>query len=94
MTTLHAIKDDRQNAQHGGELLRRINAMRAELGELLQEIELHIDDQHQHAKESGDIDEQQRLQECDAYRWHADAKHSLQAGVMFAERAVKQPTTF
>lgn len=65
-----------------------------ELRELLQQIELHLNEQHAHASATRDIGEMQRLQEADPYRWLADAKHSLQAGLMFAERAVTQPTPF
>jgi hypothetical protein len=71
-----------------------VRARAAELRELLQHIELHIDDQHQHAKAASDVDEMQRLQDADPYRWLADAKHSLQSGLMFAERAISQPTSF
>lgn len=64
------------------------------LRELLQRIELHIDDQHQHATATQDVEEMQRLTDADPYRWLADAKHSLQTGMMFAERAIAQPTSF
>ncbi len=75
-------------------LLAEVRASAAKLREVLKLIELHIDDQHAHAQGTGDIDEMERLTEADPYRWLADAKHSLQAGVMFMERAVEQPTTF
>jgi hypothetical protein len=76
------------------ELAYSIQRLGAELRELLQRVELHVDEQHAHAKATADIDEMQRLQDADPYRWLADAKHSLQAGVMFAERAVAQPVGF
>lgn len=76
------------------DLSRALRERATELRELLQRIESHLDEQHQHAKASADIDEMQRLTDADPYRWLADAKHSLQAGVMFAERAVMQPATF
>ena len=66
----------------------------AELRELLKLIELHIDDQHQHARAVADVDEMGRLVDADPYRWLADAKHSLQAGMMFVERAIAQPISF
>lgn len=72
----------------------RLRKKAMELRELLQEIEGHVDDQHQHAKASSDIDEMQRLTDADPYRWIADAKHALSTGIMFAERAVTQPTLF
>lgn len=81
---------DRSN----GDLIEDVRAKAAELRELLQRIELHVDEQHSHARDAADIDEMQRLQDADPYRWLADAKHSLQSGVMFAERAVAQPITF
>ena len=77
-----------------GDLVEDVRAQAEKLRELLQRIELHVDEQHAHAKAAADIDEMQRLQDADPYRWLADAKHSLQAGVMFAERAVAQPIAF
>lgn len=65
-----------------------------ELRWLLRQVETHIDEQHQQAKAVHDIEEMQRLEDADPYRWFADAKHSLQAGFMFLERAVTQSTAF
>lgn len=84
----------RSQPDPGAALIDEVRAASQQLRTLLQQIENHIDDQHQHAKATGDIDEMQRLQDADPYRWHADAKHSLQAGVMFAERALAQPSSF
>lgn len=75
-------------------LIDAVRARSGELAELLKEIELRIDAQHQHAKATADVDEMQRLQLADPYRWLADAKHSLQAGMMFLARSVEQPTAF
>jgi len=71
-----------------------LNRTAIQLRELLQRIEILIDEQHEHAKATHDVDEMQRLTDADPYRWIADAKHSLQAGIMFAQRAVVQPTGF
>lgn len=68
--------------------------LRSDLRELLQRIELHIDDQHQHAQACQDVDEMQRLADADPYRWLADAKHALQAGMMYLDRALAQPAGF
>jgi len=87
-----ALVDLVQNESSNLRTMLRMRA--AELRELLQRIELHIDDQHQHAKATSDVDEMQRLTDADPYRWLADAKHSLQSGVMFADRALSQPTAF
>lgn len=84
----------RQQPKTEADLIDVVRAKAAELRELLQRIELHVDDQHLHAKSTSDIDEMQRLQDADPYRWIADAKHSLQSGIMFAERALAQPTLF
>lgn len=73
---------------------RLIRTKATELRELLQQIELHLDDQHEHARATSDIDEMQRLQDAEPYRWLADAKHSLQSGLMFADRALTQSTGF
>lgn len=75
-------------------LIHSVRARSNDLAELLKEIELHIDAQHQHAKATADVDEMQRLQLADPYRWMADAKHSLQAGMMFVDRAISQQTAF
>lgn len=80
--------------QQDADLIAVVRAKAGELRELLQRIELQVDEQHQHAKATSDIEEMQRLQDADPYRWLADAKHALQSGVMFAERAVIQPTQF
>lgn len=76
------------------ELIQDITEVRAKLSELMRKIETHVEEQHQHAKATGDIDEMQRLQDADPFRWHADAKHALQTGLMFAVRAVSQSTNF
>lgn len=68
--------------------------LRSDLRELLQRIELHVDDQHQHAKACEDVDEMQRLADADPYRWLADAKQALQAGMMYVDRALSQPAGF
>jgi len=76
------------------ELIQDIDRLRGELSLLMKRIEAHVEDQHHHAKATGDIDEMQRIVEAEPFRWLADAKHSLQTGFMFAQRAVTQPTTF
>lgn len=75
-------------------LAEKIHETAAELRELLQRIELHVDEQHHHAKATSDIDEMQRLTDADPYRWLADAKHALQSGIMFADRALAQRSAF
>ncbi|WP_251044653.1 MULTISPECIES: AlpA family phage regulatory protein [unclassified Lysobacter] len=91
-TVLPAVCDlDISDGERFFELLR---SKSTELGWLLRQVETHIDEQHQRAKAARDIDEMQRLEDADPYRWFADAKHSLQAGLMFLERAVTQSTAF
>lgn len=75
-------------------LLLEIRAKAEELRELMADAESYIDDQHIHATATQDIDELERLQTVDPYRWHADALRNLQAGIMFAMRAVEQPAGF
>lgn len=88
-------RKDQSEAGQGAECLARdIRAKAEELRDLVKRIELAIDEQHEHAKATHDVDEMQRLTDADPYRWIADAKHSLQAGIMFAERAVSQTTSF
>lgn len=71
-----------------------LRARAADLGEVIRRLETIIEEQHQHALATEDVEEMQRLQDADPFRWLADAKHSLQAGVMFAHRALSQPTGF
>ena len=73
---------------------RALRAKAGELSELLKLAELDIDEQHQCAVASGNLDEMERLQDADPYRWLADAKHSMQAGIMFLRRAVTQKESF
>ena len=81
-------------ADEPADLSGMVAAVSQQLRDLLREIETHVDEQHQHAKASMDVDEMQRLTDADPFRWLADARHSLQAGMMFAERAISQPVTF
>lgn len=92
--SLHALAGGLPADAPASDLVDLVRVKAEELRALLQEVEAHIDDQHEHAKATDDVDEMQRLTDADPYRWHADAKHSLQSGVMFLERAVTQSTTF
>ncbi len=83
-----------QSSDTSSQFIDSLRTNATQLRELLQQIELHINDQHAHASATKDISEMQRLENADPYRWLSDAKHSLQAGLMFAERAVAQPTLF
>lgn len=76
------------------DLMNDIKRKGEELKELLSRVGQHVEDQHAHAQSTKDITEMERLTEADPLRWHADAKHSLQSGIMMAVRAVAQPTTF
>jgi hypothetical protein len=75
-------------------LIRELNSASVQLRELLQRVELHIEDQHLHATGAEDVDEMQRLDDAKPFDWHAQAKHALQSGLMFAIRAVEQPGAF
>lgn len=76
------------------DFIAAIRAKGSELRELLNDIESHLNQQHEHARSTLDVDDMQRLQDASPYDWLAQAKHSLQSGLMFAERAVDQPVTF
>jgi hypothetical protein len=93
-----AKHNDRNRTMDHGETMNsladELKAKGAEMRDLLQRIEMQLDDQHSHAKETSDVDEMQRLQDADPYRWLADAKHSIQSGLMFGARAISQPTEF
>lgn len=76
------------------DLINAIKAKGEELRELIDQVQTHVDDQYIHARTTGDVTEMERLQDADPARWHVDAKHSLQCGIMYAVRAIAQPTTF
>lgn len=50
--------------------------------------------QHDAAVEAFDRNEIERLAEADALTWLDEAERALRRGLMFAERAILQPTTF
>lgn len=76
------------------ELIRDIESKGEEIATLLRRLDSFIDEQHQHAKAAHDVDEMQRLQDADPFRWFAAARHELQSGFMFMKRAAEQPTSF
>ena len=61
---------------------------------LMKTAQTHIDDQYAQAIELGGLDEQQRLEDAQPQQWLDQSKQSLQAGMMFLDRALQQPTTF
>lgn len=73
------------------DIVRRVNAL---LSQAVQMAQDHIDDQVAQAISAQDIDEQERLGSADPHRWLEQGKHSLQAGLMFLNRAIHQPTSF
>lgn len=81
-------------ASAASELARDIKGMGAALREMLARIEAHVEEQHIHAQATQDVEEMQRLDDAAPLRWFEDARRSLQAGMMFAVRAVEQPAEF
>lgn len=73
------------------DIIRRANALLAQAVQMTQD---HVDDQVAQAMSEGDTDEQERLGSADPHRWLEQGKHSLQAGLMFLNRAIHQPTSF
>ena len=71
-----------------------IRRARSQLRELMDKVQCYVDNQHVHALTTNDIDEQQRLVDANPQRWLDEARHSLQAGLMFIDRTVSQPTSF
>jgi len=61
---------------------------------LVQTAQTHIEDQYAQAIDLGLIDEQQRLESAKPQQWLDQSKQSLQAGMMFLDRALQQPTSF
>jgi len=76
------------------ELCAIVAAKAEELGALLASIEQHVSDQHIHAQACEDFVEMERLDAAAPFDWIAQARMSLRSGLMFAERAVQQPTAF
>jgi len=76
------------------ELISELTRAAGQLKELMKRVELLVDEQHEHARATGDVQEMERLHEAAPYKWCADAKRSMQMGIMFAVRAVVQPTEF
>lgn len=72
----------------------RIAAVSAELAVLVSLVENHIHLQLADLADSGDVDAQERFAVADPERWLENARNSLQVGVMFLERAVRQPARF
>ncbi|HDS0948116.1 TPA: hypothetical protein QDZ34_004314 [Stenotrophomonas maltophilia] len=72
----------------------RITGLSAELAVLVSLVENRIHLQMADLADSGDVDAQERYALADPERWLENARNSLQAGVMFLERAVSQPTRF
>jgi len=72
----------------------RIAELSAELAVLVSLVENRIHLQMADLADSGDVDAQERYALADPERWLENARNSLQAGVMFLERAVSQPTRF
>lgn len=87
-------KTDHHQLNVDSSLIDAVRAKAAELEQLVMTVESHIRDQYVHAEGTRDLNEQQRLESARPFRWLDDARHNLQAGVMFLERAVTQPTTF
>lgn len=75
-------------------LLEQIAQSGEALRELLREVELHLDAQHQHAQACEDFAEMERLTAAAPYRWLEDAERFLRSGMMWAARAVEQPAAF
>lgn len=76
------------------DIMNRLKAIGETIREALAAVDQHIADQENHAISTADIDEQQRLETAQPVRWLEDAQTALSQGIMFAVRAVAQPTSF
>lgn len=61
---------------------------------LLAKVHVHVGNQTREALNSGNKDEEQRIDEAQPHRWIAMARADFQTGVMKLVRSVAQPTTF
>lgn len=78
-------------------LMNEIKEEGAVLEALLERIGAHVSSQLQLAKtqvDAGDHREYGRLMDADPHAWMAQARASLQNGLMQLTRAVGQPTSF
>jgi hypothetical protein len=88
------ISGYRDLSQSEVDLMNEIKAAGEKLGALLERVGAHVDEQFAKAKSTDDLAEMERLTKASPMRWHEDAERALQTGIMFAVRAVAQPSTF
>lgn len=89
----------RQLSPEEAALMNKIKAVGQQLQELVQEVELHIDQQFNEANEaffgdSGDGEQFERLRQAAPLLWSATAATTLSTGLMQLTRAVAQPSSF
>lgn len=75
-------------------LMNKIKAQGAQLEALLVELHEHVGEQTIDANNSGNKDEEARIDQAQPVRWLAIARTDFQTGLMAAVRAVAQPGGF
>lgn len=91
------IKGYRELSQAEIDLMNRIKAFGPELANLIEDIHIHVSDQHRNAQGVGTPaaqDELFRLTSAEPFKWIEAGKKDLQTGLMFLTRAVAQPRFF
>lgn len=78
------------------DLMNKIKALGPQIEDVLEEVRLHVINQKQHAMESEpqDVATLDRLVDATPERFLALAKTDFQTALMYATRAVAQPTFF
>lgn len=85
---------DQATAASAAESIAGIASASTMLNELLLSIEHSLQLQLADLASSMDVEAQDRFTKADPERWLENARHNLQSGLMFLERAVQQPTRF
>lgn len=74
------------------DLFARLRATGDELIAALKDVENHVTEQHTHAQSTEDVPEMERLTRAEPFKWIESAQLSLETSLMYAARAIAQPT--
>lgn len=88
------IQGYRDLSQAEIDLMNKIKTHAKVLGQLVAEIEAHVNAQWESASENENETECTRLYDANTLGWVSRAKDDLQDGFMKLTRSVAQPTTF
>jgi len=75
-------------------LMNEVKAMGPQLQALFEKVGTHIAQQRTQATETDNAQETERLQQAEPEKWLNWARDTSQTAVMYATRAIAQPTFF